>query len=150
MKYILDGYNVIGALQHIQLSQSNKESTFLTWLMPFIHPKDHLVVVFDGKNDAFGFHQNERRNGMTIVTTQSDVSADEYIKDICVNGSSPMIVVTSDRDIQYAAKKSQVRCMTAHQFIHAYCQHANSEYRKQAPPITDGHIRYWLNEFGGD
>ena len=82
MKYVLDGYNVIGASDNVQLSDANKEDRLVEWLGQFRTKGVQLVIVFDGQNKAFDFPTKERLPGITTITTATSNSADQYIKDV--------------------------------------------------------------------
>jgi len=75
---------------------------FLEWRRPQGSSKNSVTVVFDGQLEAFG--------GMTsaagkIIFSQGE-SADEKIKKIVAQAGNKknIIVVTDDRDVQYAVR----------------------------------------------
>lgn len=149
MKYVLDGYNVIGASDHVQLSDANKEDRLVEWLGRFITKGVHLVVVFDGQNEYLDFPSKERLPGITKITTGKSRSADDYIKDVFFTkkDTTSMVIVTSDNDILYHAKKAKIKTMTSDQFLTQFCKHAPHKSNKRTPAITDEHVNEWLAEF---
>ena len=150
MKYMLDGYNVIGQVNHISLADANKIERFIEWLTKYRKAGDHLTVVFDGQNEYVGFNRTEKHPGVTIVHTAASESADDYIKEkMRTKDTSNITVVTSDRDILFHAKKANVRAMTSVAFLNWFCKDTPKSDVKQSPRITSHHVEQWLDEFNG-
>ena len=149
MRFLLDGYNVIGHVSHISLADPNKIERFIEWLKKYQQKGHHLTVVFDGKNELVGFNRTERQPGMTIIHTAASQSADDFIKEKinAKKDTSNMTVVTSDRDILFYAKKAKVRSLTSPAFLGWFCQPMAAEDQKRSPRITDRHVDYWLDQF---
>ena len=149
MKFFLDGYNVIGQANHISLTDPNKIERFIEWLKKYIKKGDQLVIIFDGKNKFVDFPTAEKLPGITIIHTPASQSADDYIKEKILTKSdrSTMVVVSSDRDILFHAKKAKVKSMRGADFLKWFCQMGTEEERKVSPKVTSDHIEYWLNEF---
>ncbi len=149
MKFIIDAYNVIGQLDHIQLTNPNKVALFVDWVERNKSKGDQYQLVFDGQNQMVGFPTKEKRPGVTVVHTPGDQSADTYIKEKVKNvkDHSNLIVVTSDRDILFFAKKNQIKTLNSSGFILYMLQKETSEPTKISPKINQKHIDYWLDEF---
>jgi predicted RNA-binding protein with PIN domain len=150
MKFILDAYNVIGQLDHIQLSDPNKVPLFIDWLSRNASSGMYFQVIFDGKDPMVGFPTTEKRPGMTIVHTPGDQTADAYIKQKVdqLTDRSSLIVVTSDRDILHYVRKKRVKTLSASVFILHILQTSDAAPEKQSPVINDRHVDQWLAEFG--
>ena len=149
MKYYLDGYNVIGYCDHIQLSNPNKVELLVAWLQKHQKKGVQLVLIFDGKNEFMASPTKQHLPGLTIIHTAADRSADDYIKEVILTkrDKSNKVIVTSDRDILYHAKKAQFKVMSSDAFLNFISQVVTHEPQKRSPKITDRHVDYWLNEF---
>lgn len=149
MKYYLDGYNVIGQSKHISLSDSDKVTALIQLLQKYRKAGDHLIIIFDGQNPMIEFPTKEKHPGITVIHTSASRSADDYIKETVLNkkDKSNIVIVTSDRDILYHAKKAKVNAIGSAQFLTMFCQQDAVQDTKKSPNITDQHIDYWLDEF---
>ena len=149
MNYVLDGYNVIGYADHIQLSDLNKEYALVKWLSQYKVPKTHLTIVFDGQNKDMNFASKEQFEGITMIQTPGGQSADNYIKDVIMEKRSNQntTIVSSDREIQLYAKKARFNVISSSKFLSNFCQKSPPKSGKKSPKITNRHIDYWLNEF---
>jgi predicted RNA-binding protein with PIN domain len=149
MTYYLDGYNVIGQANHISLADNNKVAALIELLQKYRKSGDHLVVIFDGQNKMVGFPMTEKLPGITIIHTSGNRSADDYIKEkvLTKKDKSNIILVTSDRDILFHAKKANVTTIGSAQFLTMFCNHDVVNEEKKSPTISDNHVNYWLNEF---
>ena len=152
MKYIIDGYNIIGASDCIQLTDKHKEDQLVEWLKQRQTRGVHVVIVFDGQVNALDFPTKERLPGITKITTGRSQSADQYIKDVFLTkkDTSGMVIVTSDNDILYYAKKVKVSTMTSTQFLDHISRRGVQTFEKKTPPVTDADVDYWLGEFDND
>ena len=149
MKFILDGYNVIGKMEDMSLSSANKESTFIDWLRHRIKKGMHVMVIFDGQNEFITFPTKEKLPGITVIHTSVDQTADDYIKEniFTKSQSKNAVVVTSDRDILYHAKQAKVKGMSSEDFLAFISKEKRAPGGKKSPRITERHMNYWLNEF---
>ena len=152
MKFYLDGYNVIGSSDHIQLSQPDKIDKFIQWLQKHQKKGQQLVVIFDGKNEFMMSATKEHLPGITIIHTSADRSADDYIKEkvLTLSDRSNKVIVSSDRDILFHARKSKFNVMSSPDFLQFHGTHPSAIPHKKSPKITDRHVNYWLNEFNSD
>ena len=150
MKYIVDAYNVIGQLDHIKLSDSDKVAQFIDWLHRHKQPKMTVTIVFDGQDPWLRFPTQERQAGLTIVHTATQQSADDFIKEKMdqLTDKSSTIIVTSDRDILHHAKKLGVKTINAKHFILMMLKDQVVDSGKPSMTMTDQQLCYWLNEFG--
>lgn len=149
MKFYLDGYNVIGAIDHIQLSDTNKVQKFIEWLQKHKQKGQQLVVIFDGQNEFQLSPTKENLPSITIIHTSATRSADDYIKEkiFTLNDKSNKVIVSSDKDIIYHAKKAKFKVMNSQEFIIMFSKKEESEERKFSPKISERHVNYWLDQF---
>ena len=152
MKFILDGYNVIGKADHINLSDSDKEYKLIQWLSNYLKKGMQLTIVYDGQNEHMNFPTKEKYQGITMIRTSGDRSADDYIKQKLITQSNPenTVIVTSDRDIIQHAKQAKFNVMTSDEFLKWFCKTEKPKQGKKSPRITDKHVDYWLNKFEGN
>ncbi len=152
MKFYLDGYNVIGAIEHIELSDQNKVPKFIEWIQKHKRKGQQLVVIFDGQNEFQLSPTKEQLPSITIIHTSGTRSADDYIKEkvFTLNDKSNKVIVTSDRDIIFHAKKAKFKVISSREFIMMFTKKEEGEERKYSPKISDRHVNYWLDQFNKD
>jgi len=80
MKYLIDGYNLLGHIRNISFQDADKEKRLIAFLA---HRKGdrkvQLKVIFDGKNPYFEMGYNESIQGIQIRFTAHDQIADALI-----------------------------------------------------------------------
>ena len=150
MKFYLDGYNIIGSADHISLADKDKIEVLIRWLKRYQKKGQQLVIIFDGQNEFMQSPTKERLPGITIIHTSATRSADEYIKEkiIPLKDTANKVIVTSDRDILFHAKKAKFKTMKSDQFLAWFCKDDPELPSKKSPSITERHVDFWLNEFG--
>lgn len=118
--YLLDGYNIIhrmpSALRQKTLEEQRRTLIdFIERHRPQGSLNNQVTVVFDGNEDIFG--------GMDSKTVKIFFSlresADDKIKKIVARSKNPkdIIVVTDDRDIQYAVRALRARVSSTESFL---------------------------------
>ena len=152
MHYILDGYNVIGASQHIRLSQSDKEDCLIKLLSNFIkHNKHKITVVFDGNHPDFNWQSQYTDQGINVVFTDKEETADTYIIRKMNNKQNKqgLIIVSSDRDIIMAAKHAKVQTRSSHIFWKTMSQkECGTKTMKPSHELSEYEMNAWLDIFG--
>ena len=149
MKFYLDGYNVIGKTDHIQLSEPDKIDRFIKWLQKHQKKGQQLVVIFDGQNEFQRSPTKQQLPGITIIHTSASRSADDYIKEkiLTLGDKSNKVIVSSDNDILYHAKKAKFKVMGSHEFIMMFTKKEIVDEVKYSPKISDRHVDFWLDQF---
>ncbi len=151
MHYILDGYNVIGASKHIRLGQSDKEDNLIKLLSKFLkHNKHNITVVFDGKHPDFNWQSHYTQQGIQIVFTDKEESADSYIIRKMNNkkNKQAIIVVTSDREIITAAKRAQIKTLSSSMFWKNVLQNeSETKTMKPSHDLSEHEMNAWLDIF---
>ncbi|NQY73875.1 MAG: NYN domain-containing protein [Candidatus Margulisbacteria bacterium] len=147
MKYIIDGYNVIGKLNHIDLSDPEKETKFLNYLLHAKRPKDMMTIVFDGHRDYSVYGDRHTSGQLTAIFTPPDQTADDYIKSYCsdLKQKTGILVISSDRDILLHSKHLHINNVTSEAFIKSLV--IPKETLEMKPPPTHTDTSYWLNRF---
>ena len=152
MKYLLDAYNIIGRSDHIQLSEKDKEQRFIEWMQRIIRPKDHFMIVFDGQDPLIGFARTHKYKQMTVIYTEGTRNADRYIIDKTSKIKSRMgvMVVSSDRAIQDAAKQNRIAFQDVDTFLKTYRDTRDYLDGKPSRSVSENEVTAWLNEFSSD
>lgn len=111
MHLIIDGYNVIKFREKMSgkpsgtLQYARKE--FLNVLVKYKGERNHrITVVFDGARTSEPFDNTENVQGIKVIYSRSNTQADDVIKKLISESSSPneILVVSSDREIVFYSK----------------------------------------------
>ncbi len=119
LHYIVDGYNVIKKtpfLNHKKLRDARDAlSSFIYKYRPQGSYNNKVTVVFDGRDDVFGFKQN---SDSTVIFSKNQ-SADDCIKALVDKASNPktMVIVSDDKDIKLYCRPRGTRIFTVDDFI---------------------------------
>lgn len=147
MYLYIDAYNLIGSLSFISLQDKQKEEHLLTYLLTLdLSAYKNVIVVFDGNRAYNQYQVVSQRGGVTVVTTDVLISADDYIIE-AVNKKSLLacMVVTSDKGIRNAIKKRTVRLLSSCAFSDYFL-----EKRSEAPQSSlDAKLEldFWADQF---
>lgn len=95
---IIDGYNVTGLLHG---DMHRERQRLVEAMAAYRRRKGHdITVVFDGWKDGRGHESRSVVGGVSVVFTGIGEKADSVIKKTVSNSPAPMIVISSDREIQ--------------------------------------------------
>lgn len=151
MRYLIDGYNVIGASHHVDFTDKDKEEKLTRLLCRFLRSRDSAVLYFDGRRlwDTLG--GREQRGAVLIRYTPSGISADAAIrtdmqKATC--GKKGLCIVSSDREIQAAARQCRIAYMPSDGFIRQLYAAADDGSEHAKPnTVSDLEFKYWQSCF---
>jgi predicted RNA-binding protein with PIN domain len=149
MTYIIDGYNLIGAMNKISLADPDKESKVITLLNKNpLTRKNKLVVIFDGKGDLATTETRLKIGKITVIYTDNSRDADDLIKDkLHMATAGQTVLVSSDRELINRAKKYRIKAVTSPSFIKLIFDTAQTPEKllpeKPQNPETD----YWMSQF---
>ena len=118
MHWLIDGHNLIGQMPNLQLSDPNDEEKLLEYLRRYRARTGHqLTVVFDA-GQSYQPATKKKQGGITVQFAPHGQTADRLIKQRVrrVRNPQAMIVVTSDRAVQQAARQMGDRVVTAQEF----------------------------------
>ena len=148
MRYLIDGYNLIGKIDHILLSDANKEDKLLAFITRHVvDPKDRFVVVFDGQDPYVDIPHKSIKGAVTIYTTPFSESADAYmIRQIESQPKSSYVVVSSDNAILTVAKRMRCKWMKSEDFLKSH-RYPQTELDDDKPSSIPGDLDYWLSQF---
>lgn len=117
--YLLDGYNIthqMPALKSAKLEDQRWELLrFIEKHSPQGSLNNRVTVVFDGSRDVFGTMSSAAAK---VIFSQGE-SADDKIRTIVARAGNTknIIVVTDDRDIQYAVGALGAKAISVQEFL---------------------------------
>src|SRR5579872_4868603 len=115
MQIIVDGYNV---LQHIAKGQGGpkEKERFIAQMVAHAQTSAHqITLVFDGGSTLVP--AREKIGKLTIIHTGHHETADDYIARMVQKESgNPVVMVSSDHQLQSAARRWGAKSMEARTF----------------------------------
>jgi predicted RNA-binding protein with PIN domain len=153
MKWLIDGHNLIGQMPGLSLSDPDDENKLLEYLRQYRARTGHtLTVVFDAGPD---YHVAEKRQqgGITVQYAPHGQTADRIIIGRLRRVKNPqeVMVVTSDRAVQQAARQVRVRVISAEEFaqqlVHPISDSGEEEGAQADVHLSEEEIKAWLALF---
>ena len=117
--YLLDGYNISHQMPALKLDKLEDQRRnlvrFIEQCSPQGSSKNSVTIVFDGDRDVFG---GMKSTAAKIIFSQGE-SADDKIRAIVAraNNTKSIVVVTDDRDIQYAVGAIGAKAIGVAEFL---------------------------------
>ena len=145
MHLIVDGYNLIRQWPQLERLDAQEleagRQALLALLGAYRRRSAHKVtVVFDGWQGGQPQESRDRSQGVMIIYSRLGERADEVIKRLLAREQSRAVVVSSDRELQDAARQAGAAWMDASQFaaLHltamgAEAQEEEAEIRPRGP-----------------
>ncbi|HSB69788.1 MAG TPA: NYN domain-containing protein [Candidatus Methylomirabilis sp.] len=122
MWLIIDGYNLIRQWPELAMLdrsdlQAGREA-LLSELRGYRRAKGHwITVVFDGREEG-GFSETaEQSGGIAVRYSKRGETADAVIARLSAEGKERAVVVSSDREVQSAARRYGAASLPAEEFI---------------------------------
>ncbi len=118
MQCLIDGHNLIGKMPTLRLDDPYDEVKLLEYLRGYRARTGHrLTVVFDAGQRYHG-GKSKSGGGITVIFARSGQTADHLIMQRLRKVKNPQatMVVTSDREIQQAARNARVRVVDSQTF----------------------------------
>jgi len=154
--FIVDGYNLLRIIERTEGWESTSDAALCTMLSQFLRAVGATgQVVFDGIGppDKKPF---ENFSNMEVIFSGRSCDADSVILNKISLDSAPksLLIVSSDRELQAAAKKRKAPFVKSQVF---FAQMLAELGKKRKPPqeppakrtgITDGETEEWLKTFG--
>ena len=148
MNYIIDGYNVIGKLKAISLSDPEKEEK-LQKLIDRLAPgkKDSFHLIFDGHNHYHPHGSRTTIGRFKISFTALGESADDYLKHLIETTKSKtnICIVTSDSEILIEAARKRILTQRSELFLSNLFKESPSQ--KPGAKLSEDEIQYWTKKF---
>lgn len=142
MKWLIDGHNLIGQMQNISLSDPHDEDKLLEYLRRFRARTGHkLTVVFDA-GAGYQMAKKKQQGGITIEFAPHGLPADRIIirRLNRVKNPQEVMVVSSDRAIQQAARQAQVRVLSAEEFARQLVEPTSGPGEEEEGARADVHL----------
>lgn len=119
MQWLIDGHNLIGQMPNLRLDDPDDEAKLLQHLRNFrVRTGHRITVVFDA-GPVYRPAETKKAGGVTVQFAAPGQTADQIIGQRVRRVKNPqeLIVVTSDRAVQQAARQARVRVLTAREFV---------------------------------
>ncbi len=155
MPIIVDGYNLLWAVQKLQSDASVDDVSLCKIIGEYLRLiGDNGEIVFDGVGppDKSCFYNT---NNMEIFFVGVGTDADTVIEDKIVVNSAPkrLTVVSSDKRIIIAARRRKAISIKSELFWSQVCKQLNRKKGIVEPPAKRGGLSEtetdrWLDEFG--
>ena len=119
LHYILDGYNIIHQIPQLTKGKlEDQRKNLISYIenkSPQGSSKNMVTVVFDGRADIYS---DQKPSSVNVIFSR-DGSADDEIRKMVDNSKikKNTVVVTNDRDIQYAVRASGASAMSVQHFF---------------------------------
>lgn len=122
MWIIVDGYNLIrqwpelAMLDRVDLGQGRE--ALLRELQAYQRVRRHqITVVFDGRERGGISETTERAGAVGVRYSRQGESADDVIARLAAEGGSGAVIVSSDREVQAAARRHGAAALSADEFM---------------------------------
>ncbi len=159
MPYLIDGYNLLRAIQRFEEFALFDEVQLCRTVSDFlrcVQSRGHIV--FDGigppdKRELGGIR------GVEVYFSGESLEADDIIEDKIADNSAPksLVVVSSDRRLRDAAKRRKATSLQAEPFWAFLIAQLEKAEKRPAPEprekrggITDQEADLWMDAFGMD
>ncbi len=152
MPYLIDGHNLIGKLPGLHLNELEDEQKLVELLETFCQQNGQkkAEVFFDnaapGQSGARVFTRVTARFVRAGLT--ADAAIANHLKRLG-NAAANWTVVSSDREVQAAARRARARIESSEDFARRL-QAPASGGKPDDPQVSDGEVDDWLAVFGGD
>ena len=152
MPYMIDGHNLIGKIPGMKLDDLDDEQELIKLLQEYcLQTGKNAEIYFD--KSATG-HVRARVHGrVTARFVRSGETADEAISRHLKrlgNEAANWTVVSSDAQVQRAAKRARARVIPSETFSTDLLAESTSPGANDAPTISDDEVDEWMELFGGD
>jgi len=151
MHVLIDGHNLIGKLSDISLADRDDETKLLRRIQRYRARTGRRVTVFFDGGAVYKPGSTRKIGGITIRYAPHGVTADALIIKQLRRERNPkeVLVVTSDREIQRAAKDVRAKIVSSAEFADILADllippsTANEE-----PALSPEEVDDWLSIFG--
>lgn len=151
MRYIIDGYNLIGKIDKISFSHPEKENQLIQFIEARgLKPRDQFLIVFDGKGDLNLHVAKEKKGPFTLLFTPNYQTADDYIAELVqkTKNKTGKVVISSDNEVIRAAKQARVEVQKCEEFLtHFHNQDGPSLDNEKPSRVGEADINFWLDQF---
>lgn len=154
MQWLIDGHNLIGQMPNLHLDDPHDEAKLVAYLQNYRARTGHQVTVIFDAGVSYSPAKTKKAGGVTIQFVSPGQTADQIIIQRVRRVKNPqeLMVVTSDRAVQQAARQAQVRVLNASAFVQQLLQGSpplvedDSDSRADVKLSAD-EIEEWLKLF---
>lgn len=150
MPLLIDGHNLIGKLPNLQLDQVDDEQQLLRLLRVYAQRTSRRMTVYFDRG-APGWRDPRPQAGVSAHFVRPPRSADQAIAahlEKLGGAAKNWTVVSSDRDVQTAARRSGARQLTSEAFARELLsQPSGGAESEKPPPPTGDELERWLRLF---
>lgn len=143
MRYLIDGYNLIGHHPDIQFTTQDKETKLVEQLTTLAN---RITIVFDNQTDH-PYPSKYVLKNVTVIGTSAGESADDYMCEWVrpKQHKDSLFAVTSDRDLTYRLKRERIQVMPCAAFLKLLTpRHSSPEKPEESHPME---IDWWMDQF---
>ena len=152
MPYMIDGHNLIGKIPGLKLDDLEDEQELIKLLQEYcLQTGKNAEIYFD--KSATGHARASVHGRVTARFVRSGETADEAISRHLKrlgNEAANWTVVSSDAQVQRAAKRARARVIPSETFSTDLLAESASPGSSDTPTISDDEIDEWMDLFGGD
>lgn len=154
MPYLIDGHNLIPKIPGIDLDDIDDEEQLIKLLQQFTRNTRKKVELYFDQAPP-GHPQRKSLGRLSVIFVRQGRTADDAIRKRLKSlqkKAKNWIVVSSDHEVQAAARGAQARVLSAAQFSHQLTSSPGSG--EGAPPpqkpqkVDQEELAYWLKQFG--
>ena len=150
MQYLIDGHNLIPKVPGLSLSDPDDEEQLLAHLSNWARNSRHKVTVFFDRA-PLGKAGTRRGSPVTAVFVLDGKTADSAIVDALArlkNAARNVIVVSSDRMVQSAAREAHAKILKSEDFAKELFElKSASGPAGERPALTPEEVADWENFF---
>ena len=151
MPYIIDGHNLIGKIPGLRLDDLDDEKALIEILQSFCQQSGKDVEVYFDRA-ASGHSRASVHGRVTARFVRSGETADQaiarHLKRLG-NAASNWTVVSSDHEVQNAARRARARLIPSENFSRDLAAGPVGDESGESPHISDDEVDEWLDMFGG-
>ena len=153
MPLLIDGHNLIGRMPDISLADLDDEVELVQRLRRYcMRHRRRATVVFD-RGLPSGRDLNLSSPPVTVVFAPLHSTADAVIKGRINRARDPrgLLVVSSDREVQQAARRRRAQVVSAEEFAARLSDAPPpAEAESKEAVVSEREINEWLELFGGE
>lgn len=149
MPYLIDGHNLIAQTPGLRLSDPDDEMRLVSRLLPFCKRKRAQVTIYFDRGRS-GWEAPLSSGSIKVHFITPPGTADQAIRAHLTRlrgEARNWVVVSSDREVQAAAKAAGARVVSSREFVREL--HAAAPRQAEKPEAASpADVAYWERRFG--
>jgi predicted RNA-binding protein with PIN domain len=151
LPYIIDGHNLIGAMQHVRLDDPDDEMYLIGQLRRFCARTRRRVTVYFDKG-APGMPASHDAGGLSVRFVKRPLSADQAIARHLVRlkgNARNWTVISSDQEVQAAARHAGAHVMSSAEFARTMSTAGEEAAPSEKPggELSEQDVEEWQEVF---